>query len=77
MVNDEIKYQILQAFGLSPTQEQSHALDVFCQFLTDRSEQAVMVMRGSAGTGKTTMARNIAEKYGITYEQIHEFLVAP
>ena len=56
MVNDEIKYQILQAFGHSPTREQAHALDIFCQFLTDRSEQAVMVMRGSAGTGKTSLA---------------------
>ena len=52
MVNDEIKYQILQAFVHTPTREQSHALDIFCHFLTDCSEQAVMVMRGSAGTGK-------------------------
>ena len=56
MVNDEIKYQILQAFVHTPTREQSHALDIFCHFLTDCSEQAVMVMRGSAGTGKTSLA---------------------
>ena len=56
MIQDELKYRICQAFGMSPTPEQAHALDVFAAFLTDRDEQVVMIMRGSAGTGKTTLA---------------------
>ena len=56
MIQDELKYRILQTFGLMPTPEQEQALQVFSQFMTDRSEHVVMILRGSAGTGKTTLA---------------------
>ena len=56
MISDELKYRIRNAFGHTPTGEQEHAMDVFAAFMTDRQEHAVMVMRGSAGTGKTTLA---------------------
>ena len=56
MIQDELKYRICQALGLTPTPEQEHALDVFSWFMTDREEHAVMILRGSAGTGKTTLA---------------------
>lgn len=56
MVIDELKYQILHHMGFSPTPEQAKALEVFVQFLTDRNPHSVMVLRGSAGTGKTTLS---------------------
>ena len=56
MIQDQLKYSILQTFGLPPTAEQEHALDVFAAFMLDRQEHAVMILRGSAGTGKTTLA---------------------
>ena len=56
MIGDELKYHILQSFGFPPTAEQEHALNVFCQFMLDRSDRVVMILRGSAGTGKTTLA---------------------
>ncbi len=56
MVSDELKYRIHTAFGYVPTEEQEHAIDVFAGFMTDRQEEAVMLLRGSAGTGKTTLA---------------------
>ena len=56
MIQDELKYRIIQALGLPPTSEQEQALNVFTQFMTDRSDQVVMILRGSAGTGKTTLA---------------------
>ena len=56
MINDELKYQIIQLFGFVPTSEQEHAIDLFTMFLTDREEHVVMILRGSAGTGKTTLA---------------------
>ena len=61
MIQDELKYRIIQTLGLSPTAEQAHALDVFAQFMTDRSDQVVMILRGSAGTGKTTLASAIVK----------------
>ena len=56
MIQDELKYRIRQALGLVPTPEQEHAMDLFSMFMTDRDEQVVMILRGSAGTGKTTLA---------------------
>ena len=61
MIQDELKYRILQTFGFVPTAEQEHALDVFSLFMTDRSEHVVMILRGSAGTGKTTLAAAIVK----------------
>ena len=56
MIADELKYRIRSAFGFTPTAEQERAIEVFTQFMTDRHEQALMILRGSAGTGKTTLA---------------------
>ena len=39
-----------------PTLEQEQAVSTFADFMTDRRDEAVMVLRGSAGTGKTTLA---------------------
>jgi len=61
MISDELKYRILEAFGHVPTADQEHAVDVFSRFMTDRTERAVMVMRGSAGTGKTTLAAAVVQ----------------
>ena len=56
MLTDELKYRIRQALGFPPTDEQERALGVFADFMTDRREQVVMILRGCAGTGKTTLA---------------------
>jgi ATP-dependent exoDNAse (exonuclease V) alpha subunit len=57
MLNDELTYRIAQAFAPHlPTDEQRHAIEIFSRFLTDRTPQSVMILRGSAGTGKTTLA---------------------
>ena len=59
MLQDELVYQIETRFGHVPTAEQRRALQVFAAFMTDREEQSVMILRGSAGTGKTTLASAI------------------
>ncbi|MBF1383747.1 ATP-dependent DNA helicase [Prevotella aurantiaca] len=61
MIQDELVYQILQDFGFEPTQDQGKALQTFARFMTDRSENAVMILRGSAGTGKTSLAGAIVK----------------
>lgn len=75
MIIDELKYKILQQFGFPPTQEQAHALEVFAEFLTDRDPNAVMILRGSAGTGKTTLSGAIVR----TLKEIRQkvMLLAP
>ena len=56
MIADELRERIRTAFALPPTAEQQRAIDTFAQFMTDRREQTAMLMRGSAGTGKTSLA---------------------
>ena len=56
MTNEELKYRILQNFGFAPTADQLNAVEIFARFMTDRDERAVMILRGSAGTGKTSLA---------------------
>ena len=56
MINEELKYRILQNFGFAPTADQLHAVEIFARFMTDRNERTVMILRGSAGTGKTSLA---------------------
>ena len=61
MITDELIYQIRQSFGLTPTAEQENAMRVFAGFMADRNAHAVMIMRGSAGTGKTSLAAAIVK----------------
>ena len=75
MINDELKYRIHSAFEHIPTAEQEHAIDVFSLFMTDRHEQTVMVLRGSAGTGKTTLAAAVVRAMGSLKQKM--VLMAP
>ena len=61
MITDELKYRIHSAFGHVPTKEQEVAIDCFARFMTDRHEEAVMVLRGAAGTGKTSLSAAIVQ----------------
>ena len=75
MISDELTYRIRSAFGFPPTAEQEHAISVFTTFMADRHEHAVMVMRGSAGTGKTTLAAAIVRAMLSCEQQL--MLLAP
>lgn len=55
MTISEFKHKILQRFGFPPTNDQSCALDVFGRFLSCRQGMPAMILRGSAGTGKTSL----------------------
>ncbi len=59
MISDELTYRIREAMGLTPTAEQEAAIGEFCRFMTDGNDRTVMLLRGCAGTGKTTLAAAI------------------
>ena len=48
--------EVVHESGFTPTHDQLNALETFAHFLADREQNCVMVMRGSAGTGKTSLA---------------------
>jgi ATP-dependent exoDNAse (exonuclease V) alpha subunit len=61
MIANGLSFIIKENIGFPPTAEQEKAIAVFCEFLTDQSEETVMILRGSAGTGKTTLAAAIVK----------------
>ncbi len=56
MIADELSYRIRSHFEFEPTAEQDAAIVEFCRFLSDRHDHVTMILRGCAGTGKTTLA---------------------
>ena len=46
---------ILDRFGFEPTTDQMNTLECFGSFLASRDKMPMMLMRGSAGTGKTSL----------------------
>lgn len=57
----EFTERIIQRFGFSPTNDQRNALATFGRFLASREEMPVMIMRGSAGTGKTSLVASMVQ----------------
>ena len=75
MIAEELIYRIRGAFGYEPTAEQQEAMNVFATFMADSRMMPVMVMRGSAGTGKTTLAAAIVRALQSLEQQL--VLLAP
>ena len=61
MITDELRLRIHQSSGFELTEEQAKAADTFCAFATDRHDRTAMILKGSAGTGKTTLAGAIVK----------------
>lgn len=52
----DFKQLIACELGFEPTADQQHAINTFAEFLCDRNDHVAMLLRGSAGTGKTTLS---------------------
>lgn len=61
MLSDFYFSTICRHIGFAPTAEQASAIRTFADFALDRNERVVMILRGSAGTGKTTLAGAIVK----------------
>ena len=55
MKKEELTAIVMETFGHAPTEEQSRAVSVFSCFMASRELRPVMVLCGSAGTGKTSL----------------------
>lgn len=55
MINNYILRQILHFFPFTPTKEQSAALSVLSDFLTSHQHRCLLLIKGYAGTGKTSL----------------------
>lgn len=61
MLSDELKHQILKELSFIPTDEQILAIDKFCDFIMSHDSDSIMILSGSAGTGKTFVASAIVK----------------
>jgi tRNA A37 threonylcarbamoyladenosine biosynthesis protein TsaE len=75
MIQEELTRRIRASFGFVPTADQERAITLFADFVTDTDPQVAMVLRGSAGTGKTSLASAIVR--ALTALQQKMVLLAP
>lgn len=75
MIKDYLKDLILHHFGLKPTQDQAKVIDSLCQFILSPDADSVFILRGFAGTGKTSLVSALVK----TMEQLDRecVLMAP
>ena len=66
---------ILDRFGFEPTTDQRNALACFGRFLASRDDMPMMVMRGSAGTGKTSLVAAMVQTLVSLHQKV--VLMAP
>lgn len=66
---------ILDRFGFEPTADQMNALKCFGQFLASRDDMPMMLMRGSAGTGKTSLVAAMVQALVSLHQKV--VLMAP
>ena len=75
MIKDYLKEVILQNFGLKPTTDQTKVIDLLCDFILSTDNDSVFILRGFAGTGKTSLMSALVK----TMEQLERecVLMAP
>ncbi len=75
MSREEFIRLVLSHFDFEPTIEQRSALLVLTNFLADRDERSVMLLRGAAGTGKTSLSGAVVRTLAALEQRI--ILLAP
>jgi len=63
MIKNHIRSEILNNIGKSPTQGQEELSDKLSDFITDFDPDAIFVLKGYAGTGKTTMLGSLVKTF--------------
>lgn len=61
MITEALRQRIYQLFSHEPTEDQRNAIETFCEFASDFNTNSAMILCGSAGTGKTTLASTIVK----------------
>ena len=56
---EDIYELLLEYFGWEPTESQESVLEELAGFLADDNEQSLFLLKGFAGTGKTTLVNTL------------------
>lgn len=75
MINSYLSHQITQNFPYNPTQDQILALNTLSDFLFSEEEDSLLLLKGYAGTGKTSLVGALVKT--ITELKQKSILLAP
>ena len=75
MNSSEFNKLLLRNFLLNPTKDQFSALKSLTDFLYNKNNSTVFLLRGYAGTGKTTLMKTLVEN--LHYSKMSYSLLAP
>lgn len=64
MLAEQLTAKIIDEMGFSPTSDQQKALEEFASFYTKGGPSSAMILRGAAGTGKTSVSSAIVRTLG-------------
>lgn len=59
--NIEFKTKFLEQFNFSPTSDQKNAIKKISDFVTNQNELEIFILKGFAGTGKTTLISKLIQ----------------
>ncbi len=74
-IKDELQAFILERFGYEPTTEQSEVVSMWADFLLSTNRDEVFLLRGYAGTGKTSLVGGLVRALVALRRQV--VLLAP
>lgn len=75
MINDFIKKLIIKNFRFTPTESQNIAIETFSQFINSSDDNSILLLRGYAGTGKTSLINSFVT--ALAEFNTKTFLLAP
>ena len=75
MIKNHIQSEILKNLGKSPTNGQLELSSKFADFVAESDPDAVFILKGYAGTGKTTMVSSLVKTF--TLFRFRSVLLAP
>lgn len=75
MIKNHLKSLLIQNLPFSPTVGQAELIDVLSVYITSNEPDEIMLIKGYAGTGKTTMVLSLTQS--LTILKIRSILLAP
>ena len=75
MISEDLKALIRRNFLHVPTEEQEYVMDLWCQFLLSKNDDCIFLMKGYAGTGKTSLIGALVRTMKILKQRV--VLLAP
>lgn len=75
MLSEDLRALITENFIHTPTEQQALVLDMWCRFLLEDSSESIFLMKGYAGTGKTSLVGALVKTLRMLHQKV--VLLAP